>query len=188
MLNKFVLCFSAGLLLTMGLTGCATKTDESADGGAAIVEDPSIVENGDSLENGAIVVGDDYASPNDGLDLTKEQRAQLQALKQDNIIYFAFDSEAIPTSYVSLLEAHADFLRGASKVTIIIEGHTDERGTPEYNIALGERRARAVAQYLLNLGVPAQQISIVSYGEEKPQIFEHNENAWKKNRRAVISY
>ena len=188
MLKKYFFCFSAVLLFTLGLTGCATKNEDGNTDSTAIVEDPSIVESGDSMENGAIVVGDDYASPNDGLELSREQRAKLQALKQDYVIYFAFDSYAIPNNYISLLEAHADFLRTASKVTIIIEGHTDERGTPEYNIALGERRARSVAQYLLNLGVPAQQISIVSYGEEKPQLFEHNENAWKKNRRAVISY
>ena len=158
MLKKYFFCFSAVLLFTLGLTGCATKNEDGNTDSTAILE------------------------------LSREQRAKLQALKQDNVIYFAFDSDAIPNNYISLLEAHADFLRTASKVTIIIEGHTDERGTPEYNIALGERRARSVAQYLLNLGVPAQQISIVSYGEEKPQLFEHNENAWKKNRRAVISY
>ena len=71
---------------------------------------------------------------------------------------------------------------------IIIEGHTDERGTPEYNIALGERRARAVARYMQNLGVDVNQLSIVSYGEEKPLVVGHNENAWAKNRRAVINY
>ncbi len=184
MLKKFFLCLVTSIFFASALTACATKNEEAG----AIVEDPLVGENSDAMENGAVVVGDDYLSPNDRLNLTPEQRAKLNALKQDNIIYFGFNSEAIPNNYVTLLEAHADFLRTVPEAKIIIEGHTDERGTPEYNIALGERRARAVAQYFLNLGVQADQISIVSYGEEKPQAFEHNESAWQKNRRAVISY
>ena len=86
------------------------------------------------------------------------------------------------------MQAHAKYLRENPDAHIIIEGHTDERGTPEYNIALGERRARSVARYMQNLGVDVNQLSIVSYGEEKPLVVGHNENAWAKNRRAVINY
>ena len=73
-------------------------------------------------------------------------------------------------------------------VKVLIEGHADERGTPEYNIALGERRAKAVAKYLQTLGVQAEQLSIVSYGEEKPLDMSHTEDAFAKNRRAVLVY
>jgi peptidoglycan-associated lipoprotein len=69
-----------------------------------------------------------------------------------------------------------------------VEGHADERGTPEYNIALGERRAKAVVTYLENLGVSSSQLSVVSYGEEKPVANEHTEAAFAKNRRAVLVY
>ena len=86
------------------------------------------------------------------------------------------------------MQAHAQYLRDNPDSRIIIEGHTDERGTPEYNIALGERRARAVARYMQNLGVDVNQLSIVSYGEEKPVDPGHTENSWQKNRRAVINY
>jgi len=167
------------------LNGCATS-----DRNNALVEDPLNGDGTDSgvLEDGAIIVGENYDSYNDGLHLTDVQRAKLQALKQDSTISVSYDSDAIPSNYVSLLQAHADFLVSAPQVKIIVEGHTDERGTPEYNIALGERRARSVARYLLNLGVTPDQISIVSYGEEKPQNFGHGESAWSKNRRAVISY
>ncbi len=188
MFKKFAQFLAIGLLAA--LLGACSTTDEDA---GALVEDPL---NGEEtakeeevvLEDGAIIIGDNYDSYNDGLKLTDAQRAKLQALKQDSTIYFPYDSEQIPTTYAALLQAHAEFLTSAPEIKILIEGHTDERGTPEYNIALGERRARAVAGYLLNLGVTPDQISIVSYGEEKPQSFGHEEGAWSKNRRAVISY
>lgn len=182
MFKKYFLTILLGTFLAT-LTGCAT-TDENP---SAIVED-SIDEPITNVEDGAVIVGDNYISENDGLNLTAEQRAKLEALKQDSVIFFGYDSDLIPNSYAALLQTHADLLREAPQIKIIIEGHTDERGTPEYNIALGDRRARSVARYLLNLGVPAEQISIVSYGEEKPLVMEHNESAWSKNRRAVITY
>ncbi|MGN1394625.1 MAG: peptidoglycan-associated lipoprotein Pal [Succinivibrionaceae bacterium] len=165
------------------LTACST-TDEPA---SAIVEETS-ADPITNVEDGVIIVGDDYISENDKLQLTAEQRRKLEALKQDSIIYFGYDSDAIPNAYVALLQAHAELLREAPQLKIIIEGHTDERGTPEYNVALGDRRSRSVARYLLQLGVSAEQMSIVSYGEEKPLVGEHNEAAWSKNRRAVITY
>ncbi|MGL4959463.1 MAG: OmpA family protein, partial [Plesiomonas sp.] len=71
---------------------------------------------------------------------------------------------------------------------VVVEGHADERGTPEYNIALGERRASAVKMYLQGRGVNAEQVSIVSYGKEKPAVLGHTEDAYAKNRRAVLVY
>lgn len=93
-------------------------------------------------------------------------RQQLEQLKQQNIVYFGFDKYDISSDYASLLDAHADFLRANPSVRITVEGHADERGTPEYNIALGERRANAVKMYLQGKGVSADQLSIVSYGKE----------------------
>ena len=80
--------------------------------------------------------------------------------------------------------ATAILKKGSSEIAC----HTDERGTPEYNIALGERRARSVARYMQNLGVDINQMSVVSYGEEKPVDPGHNESAWSQNRRAVLNY
>jgi peptidoglycan-associated lipoprotein len=71
---------------------------------------------------------------------------------------------------------------------VLVEGHADERGTPEYNIALGERRAKAVVTYLENMGVATTQITTVSYGEEKPMVKDRSDNAFTKNRRAVLVY
>ncbi|HCH51490.1 MAG TPA: peptidoglycan-associated lipoprotein Pal, partial [Proteus sp.] len=112
-------------------------------------------------------------------------RQQLEQLKQQNIVYFGFDKYDISSDYANLLDAHAAFLRSNPSVLITVEGHADERGTPEYNIALGERRANAVKMYLQGKGVSADQLKIVSYGKEKPAVLGHDEAAYAKNRRAV---
>ena len=83
---------------------------------------------------------------------------------------------------------HADYLRDFRNRSIVIEGHCDERGTREYNLALGERRAQAVQSYLTSAGVRASQIDTVSYGEERPEDPGHDESAWSKNRRAEMTY
>ena len=123
-----------------------------------------------------------------GLSADEQMRQKYEALRQDNTIYFGFDQDAIDGQYTELLQAHANFLREHNTIKVLVEGHTDERGTPEYNIALGERRAKAVAKYLQNLGVDATQLSVVSYGEEKPADASHSEDAFSKNRRAVLVY
>ncbi|HAS3827899.1 TPA: peptidoglycan-associated lipoprotein Pal, partial [Vibrio cholerae] len=94
----------------------------------------------------------------------------------------------IASDYEAMLAAHAAYLVKNPSLRVTIEGHADERGTPEYNIALGERRAQAVAKYLEALGVQAGQLSIVSYGEEKPLVLGQSEEAYAKNRRAVLVY
>ncbi len=126
--------------------------------------------------------------------MTREKTAEeirqekYEALRQQQIIYFDFDKSTVSGEYVELLEAHAEFLVANPSVKVLIEGHADERGTPEYNIALGERRAKSVEKYLQSLGVSANQTSVVSYGEEKPMVKTRTEEAFAKNRRAVLVY
>lgn len=120
--------------------------------------------------------------------LSKEALAQLQKLQQINTVYFDYDKYNVKSEYSTLLGAHSIFMRANSFLNVVIEGHADERGTPEYNIALGERRAGAVKSYLQSNGVSGEQLSIVSYGKEKPAVLGHNEAAYAKNRRAVITY
>jgi len=118
-----------------------------------------------------------------------EVRAQAeQELRKVNTVFFAFNNSTIASEYDDILGKHAAFLSSYPSVKVTVEGHTDERGTPEYNIALGERRAKAVSKYLQALGVSADQISIVSYGEEKPLVLGHTAEDYAKNRRAVIVY
>lgn len=126
--------------------------------------------------------------------MTPEQQAEEQlrqkyeALRQEQIIYFDFDKANVESKYAELLRAHAEFLVKNPSVKVLIEGHADERGTPEYNIALGEHRGQAVEKYLQSLGVSASQMSVVSYGEEKPMVKTRTEEAFAKNRRAVLVY
>ncbi|AYA39697.1 peptidoglycan-associated lipoprotein Pal [Xenorhabdus nematophila] len=115
-------------------------------------------------------------------------RQQMQELQNNNIVYFGFDKYDINSEFAQMLDKHAAFLRTNPSVKVTIEGHADERGTPEYNIALGERRANAVKMYLQGKGVSADQLAIVSYGKEKPAVLGHDEAAYAKNRRAVIVY
>ncbi|MCO6551802.1 MAG: peptidoglycan-associated lipoprotein Pal [Gilliamella sp.] len=119
--------------------------------------------------------------------LSKEALEQLQKLQQINTVYFDFDKYNVKSEYATLLNAHAAFIR-TTNVKVVIEGHADERGTPEYNIALGERRASAVKSYLQGNGASASQMEIVSYGKEKPAVLGHDEAAYAKNRRAVVTY
>ncbi|KAA1446902.1 peptidoglycan-associated lipoprotein Pal, partial [Escherichia coli] len=114
-------------------------------------------------------------------------RQQMQELQNNNIVYFGFDKYDISSDFSQLLDAHAAFLRSNPSYKVVVEGHADERGTPEYNIALGERRANAVKMYLQGKGVSGEQISIVSYGKEKPAVLGHDEAAYAKNRRAVLA-
>ena len=86
-----------------------------------------------------------------------------------------------------MLDAHASRLASSGK-RVVIEGHCDERGTREYNLALGERRANTVRRYLMSRGVSSSQIEVVSYGEERPADYGHNESAWSRNRRAFLDY
>jgi peptidoglycan-associated lipoprotein len=88
----------------------------------------------------------------------------------------------------AIIQAHADYLAQHPTVKVTLEGHTDERGSREYNIGLGERRAKAVAEMMKLMGVSADQISTVSYGEERPAALGHDESAWHLNRRVEIVY
>lgn len=107
-----------------------------------------------------------------------EVRAELQT------IYFDYDKSNIKPEYQKPLETAAGWLSRNPSRQLLIEGHCDERGTDEYNLALGERRALSVRRYLIALGVDADRLHTISYGEEKPAAMGHDESAWAKNRRA----
>lgn len=100
-------------------------------------------------------------------------------------VYFDFDSSVLTAETVNTLNGQVEFLK-ENEEQIVVAGHADERGTREYNIGLGERRANAVATYLETQGIEEERISVVSYGKDKPAVEGHDESAWSKNRRAVI--
>lgn len=98
-------------------------------------------------------------------------------------IYFAFDSFDLSSDARATLKRHADWLKSNGSARVEIEGHCDDRGTNEYNLALGAKRAQAAKDYLVSLGIPAERLSTISYGEELPVCREQNEDCWQKNRR-----
>jgi peptidoglycan-associated lipoprotein len=103
-------------------------------------------------------------------------------------VYFDFDSSEIKPDARGIIEAHAEYLSRNRSASITLEGHADERGTREYNVALGERRSNAVRQLITLMGASGQQIRTVSYGEERPVCSDHNESCWSQNRRVEIIY
>lgn len=166
-LNKFL-----GIVFAFALmAGCAsTDTQDSSEATAGAGADGSSY--GDSyMDEG---YGDATLDGQDAID------ADLQY-----VFYFAFDRAELDASVRGELDKHIANLRGNER-NVRLEGHADERGTREYNMALGERRANAVANYLIVNGIQRHRIETVSYGEERPVAFSHDSAAWEKNRRVEL--
>lgn len=120
-------------------------------------------------------------------EIRQEEKEELMGMSNQTVL-FDFDRSNVDSQFYSMLQKHADFLIKYPGQRIVIEGHCDKRGTPEYNIALGERRAKSVETFLQNAGVSRSQISVVSFGEEKPVAMGDSEAAFRQNRRAVLVY
>jgi len=119
--------------------------------------------------------------------LTAQQQA-LAALRTKNIVYFDYNSSEIPQEYLAVVSANAAYLVKYPTARLRLEGNTDERGSPEYNIGLGERRAQTVRRAMLAKGVADGQMTTVSYGEERPAVPGHDEAAYAQNRRVELVY
>jgi peptidoglycan-associated lipoprotein len=160
--NQFVIA----AVLSLMLAGCgghkSVKKEEGAQGATA---------SGLSEGSGA-----------SGSMLSEDQKDLLNS----NKVYFEFDSSAVDDHSRKVIEAHSQFLLNNPDVNVVLEGHADERGTREYNLALGERRANAVAEIMEAYGVSPGRIQTISYGEERPAALGHDESAWRLNRRVVI--
>lgn len=113
---------------------------------------------------------------------------EAAAALETRVIYFDFDSSVIKSEFQNVLAAHAEYIAGHPDITVVLEGHADERGSREYNIALGERRAKAVQQVLTLQGVAQKQLQVISFGEERPVALGHDESAWSLNRRVELLY
>ena len=100
-------------------------------------------------------------------------------------VFFAFDSSSLSAEAQAALDTQVAWLKNHEDVNVIVQGHCDDRGTREYNLALGERRANAVKQYLVSQGIEESRISTISYGKERPAVLGNNEAAWAQNRRAI---
>ena len=123
-----------------------------------------------------------------GVDLSQSGRDAAGPVGVGRVLYFDYDSYSIKPSYQSVIEAHARFINSNPSGKVMLEGHTDERGGREYNLALGQKRAEAVSRALGLLGVPSTQMEAVSFGKEKPAAMGATEDAMAKNRRVELSY
>lgn len=123
-----------------------------------------------------------------GRDLTSDQAQLEEARRAGTIVYFDYDRAEIKAEFVPIVAAHAKYLNGNASRRVRLEGHSDERGSREYNIGLGERRAQAVRRALMLQGVTEAQITTVSYGEERPAVQGGDESAYSKNRRVELIY
>ncbi len=160
--HKLLLSLIAVAALSLG--ACATTQTETPD-----VEDRS--------------VGVETAPAPEGQPL--DARGDLLGKRRVN---FEYDSSAIDDAGRAIVEAHAAYLVDNKNIRVVLEGHADERGTREYTLALGERRAQSVERMFKLLGVSADRIKTVSYGEEKPIAMDHDQSAWALNRRVEILY
>lgn len=120
--------------------------------------------------------------------VTNPAGIQDAARNIQSVVHFDFDSDVIKPAAARVLDQQASFLTSNPSARVLVAGHTDERGTREYNMSLGERRAASVRSYLASKGVNSANVEIISYGEEQPVATGSNEAAWKQNRRAELSY
>ncbi|MGD8643565.1 MAG: peptidoglycan-associated lipoprotein Pal [Chromatiales bacterium] len=167
-------------LLALLLAGCPSQpvktTPEGADGGPGS-EAGQTTDGSEGIPLGA-----------EGGALSADPLSDPGSPLAQRVIYFDFDSYTVRDEYLDLLAAHGQFLASNPQQQLRLEGHTDERGTREYNIGLGERRAGAVEQVLLLQGVSRDQIEKVSYGEELPVSLGQDEESWSLNRRVELNY
>jgi peptidoglycan-associated lipoprotein len=168
-----------GLLFT---ASCAKKTVKSDASATAAAEQQTQADEAAAQER------EQQAASEAATQMAEEtvQRDEMMAknMFEGENVYFEFDSSALSPVAQGVLSGKADFLRGNPGTQVIIEGHCDERGTPEYNLALGDRRAESAKSFLVNLGIDPARFTTVSYGEESPVDTGGNDEAWAKNRRA----
>jgi peptidoglycan-associated lipoprotein len=167
------------------LVGCGT-TGEVADQTAQT--DGTSAQTADSAAASAADQQNASAQPMEAEKPKLDPFEDPDNLLSKRVVYFDFDSSTVKEDALPIIRAHADYLAANSQVHFTLEGHTDERGTREYNLALGERRADAVRRLLIANGVSPSQVRIVSYGEERPAMLGHDESAWSMNRRAEFVY
>jgi peptidoglycan-associated lipoprotein len=184
-MNALKIFRAAALVVTLAVAaGCSSKSGtERADLGYG-ADSAAATTTGSGAQTGAARDGTAGA----GSALGDSAAAGPQASQKNRTIYFDFDKDEVKAEYRDLVTAHARYLAANPKARVRLEGHTDERGSREYNIALGERRAQAVKQSLLLQGAGKDQAATVSYGEERPAATGSDEESWSLNRRVEIVY
>lgn len=166
------------------IAGCGS-TATSDDG--ASVEDKTSTGYGNNDNSANTNTGGYNQNPVSGEGFNGMSAEEVAALRQVRVFYFEFDSSDLKPDAMRALDVHAHDLKQNGR-RIVLDGHTDDRGTREYNMALGERRAKAVKRYLTMQDVPGSQIEVVSYGKERPAVSGNDESAWALNRRVELRF
>ncbi|MGB5327471.1 MAG: peptidoglycan-associated lipoprotein Pal [Gammaproteobacteria bacterium] len=182
-------------LLAVFVASCASTQEEFIveEDGAPVDGQAQTGSIDDGSSSGADATGLTDGDSGDGTSMGAPMNA-LETLEQTDgtmsvrIVYFEFDSAKLTSESIEILETHGNFVAANGEVTVRLEGHADERGSREYNIALGDRRAQSVRRVLLFQGASTDQVETVSYGEEQPAVTDHTEEAWSLNRRVELIY
>ncbi|HEC19114.1 MAG TPA: peptidoglycan-associated lipoprotein Pal [Gammaproteobacteria bacterium] len=181
------------MLPALMLLGCGTsgEVEEATDTGVSSSSTAS--DSGSSATTSGVgasggAKGESMGATDAGTAFSGDPLDDPNSLLAKRVVYFDFDKSDIKGEFRDIIQAHAEYLANHPNVSVTIEGHADERGTREYNMALGERRANAVKRMLTLQGASASQIRVISYGEERPAALGHNEEAWALNRRAEFIY
>ena len=175
--------FAATFLLAACETA-STITEEAA-GSSAAGSAASTTETSSTASSSSASSSSASSSASSEADTSALEEARAEMMSIGDTVLFGYDSSALSSAAIATLDAQAALLNAKPSFRVKIEGHADERGTREYNLALGERRAAATRDYLLAKGVDGSRIRIVSYGKERPAVVGSNEDAWAKNRRSV---
>lgn len=181
---RFVKAILALSLISALLTACSS-TGKGGPGASATPGAPDA--STDSYSSGALTSEEMGYGPGGGVS-SADPLNDPQSPLSKRVIYFLFDSSEVRPEYVPVVSAHAAYIASRPGTRAVLEGHADERGSREYNIALGEQRAVAVARMLKMQGVTDGHVEIVSYGEEKPASFGHSDTDWEQNRRVEFVY
>ena len=173
---------------TFFLAACETAstiTEEAAGSSAGTTAETSSTASSSSSTTTSSSSSSSTASAASNADNSALEAARAEMMSIGDTVLFGYDSSQLSADAMATLDAQAALLNAKPSFRVKIEGHADERGTREYNLALGERRASATRDYLVAKGVDGSRIRIVSYGKERPAVVGSNEDAWAKNRRSV---
>jgi peptidoglycan-associated lipoprotein len=186
--NKFANLLVIGLVLTVAASGCRkhpvnpTPLPGARTGTVGEPGPGAAIKPGEAVPMEPGVPGTPFAHPSNSADSHQGWIEDAQALKTDTV-YFDFDSAVLKSAEKPKVAAVADYLKANAGKAVRVEGNCDERGTEEYNRSLGERRALAVREELIRLGIDPKDVDTISYGKDRPVAQGHDESAWKQNRR-----
>jgi peptidoglycan-associated lipoprotein len=186
-MNHFKSLFT--LAIVASLTACSSAPERSASdlSDEEVVSDTAPGIKGDAMNVEVLSASGGISTDGSSMDQSLDGMKMVDIAElYEPIVYFGYNQYELDDKTTELVKFYAQEMMAIPNQKVVLKGHTDERGTPEYNLALGEKRAKVVAQAMMLFGVSESRIDIVSFGEEQPAVAGSNENAWQKNRRVEL--